>query len=421
MAEASCEPINIFSRRIDPRGVIGVLRGLGAEVRVEGPEDDWTRVVVYVAKRGFFRRAASLTFGHDSAYYDGEGWSRQVLGMQGYFCNFPDTERKADVLRLIATFRFALSLPECDLDVCGSDVRLDLVYAVCRHLDGVIFTPSALRDASGHILLDTEGTFDPDAVLPAMPPVCTADEALAADSTSEADEECQPPTAERVMRRAFALAAVSTRAMLERDAEQIDDPESERRQLNQWVTNIGIGEELEPDEWKVLQRPIGTLDQRALIDSMWRLESLVVLSWALQLHPLPQYDELVDPSELLRAVGVFDAEKCRRLLASATLREEKELHEMNDHLLAFHWRVRDYSLRAQPMDFVTFSRNCWFGSFDISKFEVKDGDLAIGGQPISKASDEARSRASSTASERHQAINWLRGDSRVFSETDTST
>ena len=46
-----------------------------------------------------------LTFRHDPDYYDGPGWLRQVLGMQGYFSRFPDRERKPDILRLIGSFR----------------------------------------------------------------------------------------------------------------------------------------------------------------------------------------------------------------------------------------------------------------------------------------------------------------------------
>lgn len=94
---------------------------------------------------------------------------------------------------------------------------------------------------------------------------------------------------------------------------------------------------------------------------------------------------------------------------------------MRDHLFAFHWRMRDFLIRPQKMDFVEFSRNCWFGSFDLSKFQVVKGDLALGGVRIDKAGPEAVGKASSTAMERHTAINWLLGESELYSETDTST
>jgi len=64
------EPINIFSRRIDVRGVVNVLRKVAAQVTVEGPEDDWQQLIVLGRKR-FLRKAPRLVVGHDREYYDG--------------------------------------------------------------------------------------------------------------------------------------------------------------------------------------------------------------------------------------------------------------------------------------------------------------------------------------------------------------
>ena len=132
------EPINIFSHRIDPRGVAELLRGAAADVEVAGPDDDWEQIVVVFGKKGLMRKARVLTFGHDAEYYDGPDWPQQVMGMQGYFSNFADCEAKADVMRLIRSFRFSLAVPQHDLDIDSTDERLDLLYTVCRHLDGAI-------------------------------------------------------------------------------------------------------------------------------------------------------------------------------------------------------------------------------------------------------------------------------------------
>lgn len=423
----SPEPVNIFSRRIDPRGVIDVLKESGLEVDVDGPEDDWREATVTLPGRGLLRRKARLVVGHDSEYYDGDDWPKQVFGMRNYFANFPETPRKADVLNAIGTFRFALSFPQCDLEIEGNDERLPLVYAICRHLDGVLFTPSSLRDAEGRVLIDAGGNEDPQAVLPKMPPVVNLvdieanEDAPETTGDEEDDWEPNPPTPERVARRALALGAVSGRAFLELQREELDDPERIRHELLEWVEALGLGDELEPDEWKVIQRPVGTLDERGLIDSMWRVEGLAVLAWALGWHELPPYDQLVDVNTLFPAVGLRDPERASELLSSATLRDEEERSAMLEHLLFFHWRVRNYSLRPEPMDFVEFSQNCWWGSFDISRFRVIDNDLALGENSIHNASDDDRSRAQSTAAERHLAINWIRGNSEVYSKTDTST
>ncbi len=421
-AAVAYEPINIFSHRIDPHGVVARLRDGGADVEVVGPEDDWQQIVVVFPKKGLFRKGRVLTFGHNAEYYDGPDWPQQIAGMQGYFGKFPDCPAKAAVLRLIQTFRFCLSVPQHDLKIDSDDERLKLVYAVCQHLDGAIFTPSSLRDAAGRILIDAAGFSDPHAVMPQLPPALDHPDAIAdrEDETGD-EEERRPPSPERVARRALALTAVAARATLELDAPHLDDADSQRLRMLSWIDGVGIGEELEPDEWKVLQRPAGSLDERAFIDSMWRVEGLAVLAWALQLHPLPPYDELVAPPELYQAIGLFDVSKGRRLLCEPCLRSSEELAEMQAHLLAFHWRLRDFSLRPEAMDFVAFAGNCWFGSFDITRFRVIDQDLAIGDCSICRAPQEAIQTAQSTAMERHLAINWLMGDSDVYSETDTST
>src|SRR4051794_10828948 len=98
------EPINIFSHRIDPRGVVALLRSLAPAVEVTGPDDAWQEATVTVC-RPAKNKPLRLAFRHDPDYYDGPGWPRQVFGMQGYFSRFPDVGRKPDVLRLIGTFR----------------------------------------------------------------------------------------------------------------------------------------------------------------------------------------------------------------------------------------------------------------------------------------------------------------------------
>src|SRR5438105_1176914 len=82
------EPINIFSHRIDPRGVLSVLRSLAPAVEVTGPDDTWQEAVITITRPGR-KGPVRLTFRHDPDYYDGPGGPRQVLGMQGYFSRFP--------------------------------------------------------------------------------------------------------------------------------------------------------------------------------------------------------------------------------------------------------------------------------------------------------------------------------------------
>jgi len=74
-----------------------------------------------------------------------------------------------------------------------------------------------------------------------------------------------------VARRALALTAVTSRAIFEQEPLHPGAAPT-HVELLVWVKAIGIGDELEPDEWEVLQRPLGRLESRAQIDSTWRVK-----------------------------------------------------------------------------------------------------------------------------------------------------
>jgi hypothetical protein len=419
------EPFNIFSRRIDPRGVIAVLRKLVDKLTVEGPEDDWQQVVVLGPKK-LLRKPARLVISHDSAYYDGPGWSNQIQGMANYFSRFPEVPLKPDVLRAIHSFRFILAFPEADLDINSRDERVAWVHAVCRHLDGVIFTPSSLRDSSGRFLISADGDCDPNAVPPAIPSTENQPNAESEDDSADAeeeDEEAEPeiPAADRVATRALVLAAVTNRALIEKDRAEIDQPEEIQKRILEWIEVSAIGGEVEPNEWKVLQRPVGSLEQQDAINAVWRLEGLGVLLWALGLYELPRYDELVTPNDLFEAACLGDAESARGLIAEARLRAPEELAEYQTHAFMAHWRLRNFSLTPTAMDFIEFSKTCWFGTFDVRPFHVLKNDMALGDKPIAEADRELVGTCQSSAMERHRAINWLFGYNKIYSETGTDT
>ena len=153
------EPITIFARIADPTGVARLLRERAPTVKIDGPDDSWANAVVTFGK-GSSKR--TLTFKHDPEYYGEPGWSQQMAGMRGYFSRFPDTPRKEQVMMLTTTFSFSIgSIFEPDFDPEG-DERLDLLFKVTQLLDGVLFTPSSLRDAHGRILFSASGEEDED-------------------------------------------------------------------------------------------------------------------------------------------------------------------------------------------------------------------------------------------------------------------
>jgi hypothetical protein len=422
----AAEPFTIYSHKIDPRGVLDVLRKLASALEVEGPDDAWSTITIRGPKR-FLRSSWTLSFKHDPGYYAGDDWARQMQGMQGYFARFPQKPNQDRAMRLIQSFRFAIStwpMPEPDLYLDSDDPRLPYVFAVVKHLDGALFTPSALRDAAGRVLYGAEPPH-PAAVLPAIykeVPHAPREGRTRSDHGTIPDaDHPPPPTPQRVARRALALVAVTARAMLEREDPNDANAERTRQKLIRWVEAVDVEDELEEDERRILHIQVGDVAHQDTLNATWRLEGLAILAWALGRFELAPHDEPIVPEDLLRAMFYLDVEGGRALLAAPALREPEDIVELQDRLFAIHWRLREWSLNQEPKDFAAVAGEAWFGPLDIAGIRLVDGDIAIGERALADADSDAVDAVTSAALERHLAVSWLCGDSVLYSETDVST
>jgi hypothetical protein len=435
----AAEPMTLFTRIADPVGVARLLREREPGTAIDGADDAWRNAVVMMG-------TASVTFTHDPAYYAEPNWLTQMNGMAGYFSRFPETERKSMALMLPTTFKFSLGLlfdPEHD---DKDDPRLDIVFAVAELLDGVLFSPSALRDARGRVLYGAGGedAEDPKAVWPRV--VAKIDLGNAAPRPPSAEDTVHPPTPARVARRALALTAVTARAILEQGGVNLGlggpkwnpltwvrhalaGQADQQRKLLQWVQLVGIADEFEPDEWEVLQRPAGRLQQQQQITSTWRLEGLGVLAWALGRFELPPLDQLVECHFLWRSLGMLDVAASKSLLVDPTLRPLPELQALRRRLLAINWRLTNFYVRPTAMDFIrvteesfgNYDRTAWFSPQEVAELPLVEGDLAIRGVRLDRTSPGEFSIARSIAYERHLAGNWLCEGPEKYSATDVST
>ncbi|HUG20633.1 MAG TPA: DUF4272 domain-containing protein [Planctomycetaceae bacterium] len=233
--------------------------------------------------------------------------------------------------------------------------------------------------------------------------------------------ETNPPIAEQVAKRALVLAAIGNRGLIENEPDEIEDPQESCDMMLEWLDEIGMSDEVEPEEWKVLQRPVNSLEMQTVANATWRLEGLGVLLWALGVYELPSHDDLVVPADLFDATGIYDNDESLEFLKNATLRSKEDLEKFHTYILMLHWRLREFRLRPQAMDFVEFSEDCWLGSFDVSRFEIIDRDVAIGGKSIINANPDLLGLCESIATERHIAANWLLGEHRLYSQIETHT
>jgi hypothetical protein len=408
----AAEPITLFSRRADPEGLYRYLDSRGLRIELEGPPGAWTALRVrFAGEQG--QRVLTLT--HDPAYYAEPNWTAQMRGMAGYFARFPDSPNKERVLILPTSLRFSLgTLFDPDMDPQG-DPRLTVVFQAAQYLDGVLFTPSSLRDALGRVLFSAYGpeAEDPEArwpeVVGEVPVNTPLGRAMHESSRPRAEIEepdTTPPTAQRVARRALALTALTARAILEQD---VANPHAAatHRDLCGWCDALNLEDELEPDEAQVVATPLGELDQRGQIEATWRLEGLVVLAWALERFPLPAHDALVELSPLWQSLGLLDVEQANALVAHAQLRSREEIHRLRQRLFALNWRLREYRIHRKAMDFVAFSQTAWFGPLDLGDLPLVDNDLALGGVSLDLADEDLVGCTQSATHERHHAINWL--------------
>ncbi len=234
---------------------------------------------------------------------------------------------------------------------------------------------------------------------------------------SDDRDDTNPPSATRVARRALDLVVLSCRAAVEPDADRAAEFWNEVRD---WFAGLGIADEFEADELAVFDAPLGELTDQDLVNASWRSEAAAVLAWALKRYEPERHDRQVDPQAVADALGWLKPRE-ETVLADPVLRTDDEQFDYREQLFAVHWRLDEFRLRPEPMDFRKVAATAWFGPLIIAGVPLVDGDLAIGDTSISQAPHDLRSSVASIALERHRAINWLAGYSDIFSETPTDT
>lgn len=229
-----------------------------------------------------------------------------------------------------------------------------------------------------------------------------------------------PPAPQRVAARALVLCAVVCRGFIEQEPKSRDNDALRRRVLD-WLDGLKLMPEAEPKELAMLRAPLGTLPPQDAVDAGWRCEGLAVLAWALQVFELPGYDTEMEPKAVTEALGFLWAEEAAELLAAPTLRPAAELERVGRQLFALNWRLTEFSLRPKSLYFGAFAKDAWFGPLDASYVRLMQGDLAVGNQPIIRATPEEVAALASVARERHEAINWLLGQDPVYSRVAANT
>ncbi len=413
------ENLTLFCLRSNPEGVIQTVKKLHPELVIAGTVRDWSKVSIAVGKS---RSRKSMMLLHDPEVYEGSSWMKQLLQLQQTLARYPASPHRAKAMELALSFNFALTVQaDPELNWNGKDERVAILKALAQSMDGVFHTPTTLRSAEGRVLISSQGEHDPKARFPEMMEsgLASDDDDLELTKTIPAKMHA-PPSSLQVAKRCLVMMAISARAQLEQAGHANASLNHRAQQIAAWLKGLHIDDALEPDDWTVLQSPISHLGSQDTLNAMWYLEGLAVLAWALGRSTLPAYDEMADASTLQAQLGFMEEDQAKALLSTAKLRPPSELDGMQKHLFALHWRLREYRIQPQPMNFRAFLKECWFGPVDVSLFRFVDNDLALGTHPIHEAPKTLFEQCVSTIMERHRAINWLHWGG-LYSETDTPT
>ena len=146
------EPLNIFAPKTDPAAVITALRKITRKIEVSERDGSWREAVVTA---GWPWSKKKLTVTHDPTYYAEPNWSKQMNGLRGYLARFPECAARTVAIEMTNRFAFALAT-SFDPDRAEVDARVAMLGDVAMAIGGIFFTPSAIRDPWGRILLSTD-------------------------------------------------------------------------------------------------------------------------------------------------------------------------------------------------------------------------------------------------------------------------
>lgn len=229
-----------------------------------------------------------------------------------------------------------------------------------------------------------------------------------------------PPGGERVARRALILSAVICRANIDHGAGN-DDAESLRNQILEWLQALDLHDEIEPWEMTMLKAPLGGLTERQVIRSSWLAEGLAILAWALNGLDLPGFSEKVDPFAVTDAVHFLSMDALN-VVRSSGHRSPSELSALRDLCYDIHVALRDFERHGRPTNFVRWVDPAALSHLGLTLEELtSEGDLQIGGQPLSAAPLQARRVSEWIMCERHRAAVWLVGEELVYSKVTSDT
>jgi hypothetical protein len=177
------------------------------------------------------------------------------------------------------------------------------------------------------------------------------------------------------------------------------------------------------------------MDMESRMEACWKMESAIVLMWALKLiDQFPSLNEQTN-TELLQLVEI---KKLGLFSSDLTLRPHAEISKMRAIIELWHWRVRTRRLIEDNYEFEPDENmiNKGYKSLDdivkkAAAFAYEKGDIreiinedfVVKGNAFRDLNTDDFNEATSIIIERHRALNWLCGyaPGNAWDQTPTDT
>lgn len=233
--------------------------------------------------------------------------------------------------------------------------------------------------------------------------------------------------ARAVVNRALCMGALLKRGEFELTLQTLDDYayEDDTRhniisrhhdlndRLQQWLVDENLAQHLTSAERNLLNKALASWSDRMIISTSWRVESLGVMLWALQvLDKVPPFDTQFEPENVLYPLDVLTP--TIDFVWRAALRSTAELRRLRDQAELWNWRARSMELErmgVRPPTGVTFREIVRMTARDAyaqGKIEdLIDDDFCAFGKPFNRLSPDEYILVSAIAYERYSALDWL--------------
>jgi hypothetical protein len=220
-----------------------------------------------------------------------------------------------------------------------------------------------------------------------------------------------PPSAERIHKRALALAYLACRAMIDGDPNPSAPKMAEA--IRTFVAGVRLEDVLEPAESRLVNAPFGAFREFEREETSWTVEGVAVLAWAIGKTELPPYWCNCNGATVSVALGMFRPET-RETLGESRLRDANEIEMCALSYLVLNQRIGQYIASPGRMNLAVRLRDPNSPHLLVEGIELIDDDLAIDGLPLSQVEAERFGEVAQIVRERFNALKWLQGYSAWY-------